>query len=67
MAANSGGVILNIASYLSVFAPDQGLCRKPGLPYQLQPVKPVTYSVIKTALVGLTRYLVTSWSYGSKR
>jgi NAD(P)-dependent dehydrogenase (short-subunit alcohol dehydrogenase family) len=62
MVKRNSGVIVNVASDLGVIAPDQRLYRKEGLAESEQPVKPVTYSVVKTALIGLTRYLSTYWT-----
>ena len=58
---SKGGIILNIASDLSVISPYQKLYKKNKSSKNKQPVKPVMYSVVKHGLIGLTKYLSTYW------
>jgi len=57
-----GGAIVNISSDLGVMAPDQRLYAEEGVVDDKQNVKPVTYSVVKSGMIGLTRYLSTYWA-----
>lgn len=58
---DAGGIILNIASDLSVIAPNHNLYVNDKHNLQSQPKKPITYSAIKHGLLGITKYISTYW------
>ena len=51
---SSGGNIINISSDLGIISPDNRI-------YKKNSVKPLTYSVVKHGIIGLTKYTATYW------
>jgi NAD(P)-dependent dehydrogenase (short-subunit alcohol dehydrogenase family) len=62
-----GGSIVNISSDLGIIGPDQRLYAKEHIKNYKQDVKPVTYSIVKSGLIGLTRYTATYWAQDNVR
>jgi len=61
MAKFNQGVILNISSDLGIIAPDQRLYKDSNF------TKPVTYSVVKHGIIGLTKYTASYWGKNNIR
>lgn len=61
MAKSNQGVILNISSDLGIIAPDQRLYKDSNF------TKPVTYSVVKHGIIGLTKYTASYWGKNNIR
>ncbi|MBD5540407.1 MAG: SDR family oxidoreductase [Lachnospiraceae bacterium] len=62
MEKQKQGVIINISSDYGVISPNQNIYKKEGVPEEEQTVKPVSYSVVKHGIMGLTKYLATYWA-----
>jgi NAD(P)-dependent dehydrogenase (short-subunit alcohol dehydrogenase family) len=67
MAQRGGGAIINVASDLAIQAPDQRVYSPTGLMEDVRDFKPIGYSVVKAAMLGLNRYLATYWAHRGVR
>lgn len=67
MAERGSGAIVNIASDLAIFAPDHRIYVASRRMEDVTNFKPVSYSVTKTALIGLTKYVATYWAHRGVR
>jgi len=67
MATRGKGTIVNIASDLAIQAPDQRVYSPTGKIEDVQNFKPIGYPVVKSAMLGLNRYLATYWAHRGVR
>ncbi len=56
MSKKKNGIILNISSDLGIIAPDQRIYKNKNF------IKPITYSVVKHGIIGLTKYTASYWA-----
>ena len=62
MQKQESGVVINISSDYGLISPNQSIYRKDGVAEEDQIIKPVSYSVVKHGIRGLTKYLATYWA-----
>lgn len=62
LVERGAGSIVNIASDLALISPDQRIYKGDSGATKEHSVKPMSYSSVKSAVLGITRYLATYWS-----
>lgn len=62
MKDSKNPLIINISSDLGYIAPDHRIYNSQLVNFEEMQVKPISYSVIKSGMLGLTKYLSTYWS-----
>ncbi|MCB9229566.1 MAG: SDR family oxidoreductase [Deltaproteobacteria bacterium] len=67
MAERKKGVLVHVASDLAIQAPDQRVYSPSGQMEDVRNFKPIGYSLVKTGMLGLNRYLATYWAHCSVR
>ena len=67
MAKKNSGIIINISSDLGIIAPDQRIYDKSENILKVKSFKPISYSISKHAIHGITQYLSTYWAHKNVR
>jgi NAD(P)-dependent dehydrogenase (short-subunit alcohol dehydrogenase family) len=67
MAKRKFGSIINISSDLGICAPDQRIYSKNENIKNVKSFKPITYSITKHAIGGITKYIATYWAHKNVR
>ncbi|MBI2602109.1 MAG: SDR family oxidoreductase [Deltaproteobacteria bacterium] len=67
MAKRGNGVLIHIASDLAIIAPDHRIYSETERIEDVTNFKPVGYSIVKSSLLGLSRYLATYWAHKGVR
>lgn len=62
MQKQGKGIVIKHSSDYGLISPDQRIYRKEGVPEDEQIIKPVSYSVVKHGIIGLTKYLAIYWA-----
>ncbi len=62
MENQGSGVVINVSSDYGIISPNQNIYRREGLTESEQTIKPISYSVVKHGIIGMTKYLATYWA-----